>query len=226
MARSSSANKIAKLAEKGKGKKIRFQGGSLFPAVILVVCVLGLTLIAYARQGGKTVNVSSTANQEYFTSFGVYKCDAYLTGFPGVATDVAAVSPNAYIKADGIFGWKPQVLAGLRTAKLKTFFDLYGITVDDKSIKFPASVNGGETISEANTKCKDASGVEKDATLRVLVWNDYRNTADSKVSIASFDGVRLTGDGMAIALVFAADGVEVPQPVSTALETLAFQTQK
>jgi len=62
--------------------------------------------------------------------------------------------------------------------------------------------------------------------LRVLVWNDYRNAADSKVSIASFDGVRLTSDGMAIALAFTADGVEVPQPDSSALATLAFQTQK
>jgi len=188
--------------------------------------VLGIALITYARQSQPTVDATATANQEYFTSFGVYKCDAYLTGFAGAATDVAAVTPNAYIKTDGIFAWKPQVLAGLRTAKLKTFFDLYGITVDDKSITFPATVNGGETITEADTKCKDANGVEQDATLRVLVWNDYRNTADSKISIASFDGVRLTDDGMAIALVFTADGVDVPQPDSSALETLAFQTQK
>jgi len=138
----------------------------------------------------------------------------------------ASVSPDAYIKADGIFGWKPQVLAGLRTAKLKTFFDLYGITVDDKSITFPSTVNGGETITETDTKCKDANGVEKDATLRVLVWDDYRNAADSKISIASFDGVRLTGDGMAIALAFTAEDVEVPQPDSSALDTLAFQIQE
>ena len=194
MARSSSAKKIARLAEKGKGKKIRFQGGSLFPTVILVVCVLGIALIAYGRQGQPTVDVTAAANQEYFSSFGVYKCDSYLTGFPCAATDPATVSPDAYIKADGIFGWKPQVLAGLRTAKLKTLFDLYGITVDDKSITFPSTVNGGETITEIDTKCKDANGAEKDATLRVLVWDDYRNTADSKISIASFDGVRLTGD--------------------------------
>jgi len=226
VARSSSAKKIARLAEKGKGKKIRFQGGSLFPTVILVVCVLGIALITYARQSQPTVDATATANQEYFSSFGVYKCDAYLTGFAGAATDVAAVTPNAYIKAEGIFAWKPQVLAGLRTAKLKTFFDLYGITVDDKSITFPATVNGGETITEADTKCKDANGVEQNATLRVLVWNDHRNIADSKISIASFDGVRLTDDGMAIALAFTADGVDVPQPDSSALETLAFQTQK
>ncbi|KRO62814.1 MAG: hypothetical protein ABR76_07280 [Acidimicrobiia bacterium BACL6 MAG-121220-bin61] len=188
--------------------------------------MLGIALIAYGRQGQPTVDVTAAANQEYFSSFGVYKCDSYLTGFPGAATDPATVSPDAYIKADGIFGWKPQVLAGLRTAKLKTLFDLYGITVDDKSITFPSTVNGGETITEIDTKCKDANGAEKDATLRVLVWDDYRNTADSKISIASFDGVRLTGDGMAIALAFIADGVEVPQPDSSALATLAFQTQK
>ncbi|NCZ89821.1 MAG: hypothetical protein EBY93_02670 [Actinobacteria bacterium] len=46
MARSSSAQKIARLAERGKGKKVRFQGGSVFPTVILVVCLLGAVLIA------------------------------------------------------------------------------------------------------------------------------------------------------------------------------------
>ena len=97
MARSSSAKKIARLAEKGKGKKIRFQGGSLFPTVILVVCVLGVALIAYARQSQPTVDASATANQEYFSSFGVLQCDANLTGFPAAAADPSTVSPNAYI---------------------------------------------------------------------------------------------------------------------------------
>ena len=97
MARSSSAKKIARLAEKGKGKKIRFQGGSLFPTVILVVCVLGVALITYARQGQPTVDATAAANQEYFSSFCVYMCDSYLTGFPGAATVPATVSPDAFI---------------------------------------------------------------------------------------------------------------------------------
>ena len=58
MARSSSAQKIARLAERGKGKKVRFQGGSVFPTVILVVCLLGAILIAYARQSEPVVDAA------------------------------------------------------------------------------------------------------------------------------------------------------------------------
>jgi hypothetical protein len=46
VARSTSAKKIAQLAQKGKGKKVRFQGGSLFPTVILAIVILGTVLIA------------------------------------------------------------------------------------------------------------------------------------------------------------------------------------
>ena len=45
------AKKVAKLAQRGKGKKVRFQGGTLFPAASCsVVVVLGLLTVVYARQ--------------------------------------------------------------------------------------------------------------------------------------------------------------------------------
>ena len=47
---SASAKKVAKLAQRGKGKKVRFQGGSLFPIAVIVIVVLGLLTIVYARQ--------------------------------------------------------------------------------------------------------------------------------------------------------------------------------
>ena len=53
-------------------------------------------------------------------------------------------------------------------------------------------------------------------------------TGDYAVTVADRDSaaVERIGTGMAIALAFTADGVEVPQPDSSALATLAFQTQK
>jgi hypothetical protein len=50
--------------------------------------------------------------------------------------------------------------------------------------------------------------------LTVVVWDTV--DAAQKLSIASFDGVRLTGDGMVIVLAFTADGTEIPQPASAA----------
>ena len=218
MARSSSAQKIARLAERGKGKKVRFQGGSVFPTVILVVCLLGAILIAYARQSEPIVDATKVAEQKYSTAFGVYKCDAFLDlGTLGV--DIGAIDPAdpfSTVTTDapigvinnGVVGWMPQVLAGQRNAKLGAILDLYGISVTDDQIVLPASISGGETLSEADTKCGDA-----DATIQVLSWNDGADAASSQKSIAAFDGVKLASDRQSIVLAFVADGTEVPMPL-------------
>lgn len=217
MARSSSAEKVARLAEKGKGKKVRFQGGTLFPTVIAAVLILGFALITYARQSGGTV-ITAAADANYNLAFGVYKCDAYLTGFPETGsanTDVATLEAGATIAQAGIISWKPQILAGERRAKTSTLFDLYGITVTDDSVVFPKGVNNGEKITELDTKCPDAAGNLQDAQLEVIVWDDYTSNAN-KLSIAGLNDVRLTGDGMAIALAFVAKDAQPPQPDSAA----------
>lgn len=214
MARSSSAERIARLAEKGRGKKIRFQGGTLFPTVVAVVSILGVALIAYARQSDSNSTISAATDTTYFSSFGVYKCDSYVTGFPSggsTSADTELLQNGATIAQDGIIGWKPQVLAGQRRAKLSTFFDLFGLTVTNDSVTFPASVNGGEKITESDTECDG-----KDAQLEVIVWDDYTQVGSSNISVASFGGVRLTGNGMAITLAFVAKDAKVPQPDSTA----------
>jgi hypothetical protein len=209
VARTSSAKKIARLAEKGKGKKVRFQGGSVFPTVVLAVLVLGAVLITYARQGGTAVDASVTAEQKYATAFAFFNCDGLATNLkqPDAATlnpsdKFAAVttdSPVAII-GDGIIGWMPQVLAGQRKAKLDTIFGLYGMTVTDDSI----TLDDGTKITEADTKCAN-----KDAKISVNVWES--GSAASKLSIASFGGVKIDNQ-MTVVLSFAPEGVEVPRP--------------
>jgi hypothetical protein len=215
VARTSSAKKIARLAEKGKGKKVRFQGGSVFPTVVLAVLILGAVLIAYARQGGTAVDATVTAEQKYATAFAFFNCDAFATDLkqPDAATinpadkfaSVTTEAPAAII-GDGIVGWMPQALAGQRKAKLDTIFGLYGMTVTDDSI----TLKDGTKISEIDTKCDG-----KDAKISVHVWEsgsaESKESKESKLSIASFGGVKID-DQMTVVLSFAPDGVEVPRP--------------
>ena len=207
MARTSSAKKIARLAEKGKGKKVRFQGGSVFPTVVLAVLILGAVLIAYARQGGTAVDATVTAEQKYATAFAFFNCNEFAIDLkkPELATidadkfaSVTAEVPSAII-GDGVIGWMPQVLAGQRKAKLETIFELYGISVTDESITIK-----DKKISETDTQCAG-----KDAKISVYVWES--GSAESKLSIASFGGVKID-DQMTVVLAFASDGVEVPRP--------------
>ena len=213
MATSSSAKKIARLAEASKnrkGRKVRMQGGSLFPTMIFVIVVLGVGLIAYARQSQERVSALDTAKQTYYTAFGIYKCDSFIENLPNatqLGQDIATVKPGAFIESPGVVRWEPQVLSGERRAKLETIFELYGLKVTNDSIEFPSTLNNGEKITEIDTKCGD-----KDATVQVVVWDT--KAASSKVSIAEIGNVRLTGNGMAITLAFVAKDVEVPQPVT------------
>ena len=212
MARTSSAKKIARLAEKGKGKKVRFQGGSVFPTVVLAVLILGAVLIAYARQGGTAVDATVTAEQKYATAFAFFNCNEFAIDLkkPELATidadkfaSVTAEVPSAII-GDGVIGWMPQVLAGQRKAKLETIFELYGISVTDESITIK-----DKKFSETDTQCADKDGKLKDAKISVYVWESGSST--SKLSIASFGGVKID-DQMTVVLSFAPDGVEVPRP--------------
>lgn len=185
----------------------------MFPTSIFVVFVLGIGLIAYARQSQARVSALDTATQSYVTAFGIYKCDAFIENLPeksdAAAVDIATLKPGALIESSGVVRWEPQTLSGERRAKLSTIFELYGLTVTDNSIQFPPNLNNGEKITEADTKCAG-----QDASLQVAVWDS--KVSSSKVSIADLGNVRLTGNGMGITLAFVAKGVEVPQPVSIA----------
>lgn len=214
MARSSSAQKIARLAQKGKGKKVRFQGGSTFATVILAIILVGGILVAYARQSEPVVDASLTAEQQYALSFGVYVCDEFVEGIAAIpAADAVDPQASTSIAGEGLVLWKPQVLAGERKAKLGTIFDLYGLEVTDSSITFPSSVsvNGGLPVEEGTTECNGEPG-----SLVVVTWPDASDVASSERSIASFDGVRLTDDNMSFVLAFIPDGADVPQPDSAA----------
>ena len=50
MANSSSTKRAARLAQRGKGQKVRFQGGTLFPIIVAIVVITGMALVVYARQ--------------------------------------------------------------------------------------------------------------------------------------------------------------------------------
>ncbi len=212
MATSSSAKKIARLAQASKnrkGRRVRVQGGSFFPTVIFVVCVLGVALIAYARESQQRVSALDTATQTYYTAFGIYKCDSFIENLPATAdlSDVTSVKPGAFIEAPGVVRWEPQVLSGERRAKLETIFELYGLKVSNDSIEFPSSLNNGEKITETDTKCGD-----KEASVQAVVWDSKISTP--KISIADLGDVRLTGNGMAITLAFVAKDADVPQPIT------------
>ena len=180
----SSAKKIARLAEKSKTRSprgIRLRGGSLFPTVIIVVLALGAALIAYSRQTLEDRTASDITNATYYLSFGVYVCDDWVA-LPDTAvlSDLAEVQEGAALVSGkpGVVEWQPQVLSGQRRARLSAVLDLYAIEVSDDSITFPASINGGTTLTESTEACDGKGG-----SLFVDTWDVESTDPSRKTSI-------------------------------------------
>jgi len=212
---SSSANKIARLAAKGRrgaGRGVRVSGGSVFPTAIVVVLALGAALIAYARQTDRELTAADVATETYYSAVGIYVCDRWVE-LPAPAADAAAEEASAALVpgASGAVSWQPQVLAGERRARLGTLLELWGITLTNDAITFPSDIEQGATLTEADDACNGAG-----ASLQVASWSDPNSADTRKVSIAELSSVPLTDNGQALTIGFVPERTELEVPPAVA----------
>lgn len=214
MGKASSAKRVARLASKGKGKKIRFQGGTLFPTIIVVILIVGLALVAYARSGTSSATEPPTTNDHWHVSYGFYACDKYLPNLVGnkeEPLDEEYFKYGIHSHDDGVIHWHPQGLATGKRAKFGVFLNVYDVEVSNTKLQFPSDQNGGAKYEEGEEKCNG-----KDATLKAFVWDQYDKPDAKKMLIGDFDNIRIKQDGMVIVLAFVADDTEVPLPETAA----------
>ena len=221
MASGSSAKKVARLAQKGKGRKVRFQGGTMFPSVMTIVVVLGLGLVAYARQAEPDSGSTAAPSEVWYAAYGFYKCDGFMGNLTSTDEKPDTTKYHLASSTPGVIEWRPAGLPRYR-AKLGVFLETYGVEVDTKGITFPKDQNAGESLKTSDLKCKDKDGKEVDAQVQVVVWNDYENQNDKKKYITDFKNVKIDKDGMAVTIAIAAPGVDIPIPASASeLKALA-----
>ena len=225
MGKASSAKKVARLAQKGKGRKVRFQGGTLFPAVIVGISIVGLALIVYSRSSIPDQNVPPTVQDHWHASYGFYACDTWLPDLQGNKEELDTAGQLANDKFrrtgihshdDGVMHWHPYTSAATgRNAKLGVFLDVYGVKVSDTKIEFPDD-QGGAVYEEGETKCIDKDGKSVDGEVVVYAYESYDNANDFSTFITNFGDVRLTQDGMAFAIAFVPAGTVPGLPPSAA----------
>jgi hypothetical protein len=214
---SSSTKKAARLAQKGKGKKVRFQGGTLFPLIVAIVVVLGVGTIVYARQSIPAADSSPpTVNDHWHAAYGFYLCDTWEqlsgnleeTDASGQLISTRFLQTGIHSHDDGVMHWHPNTSRAVgKNAKLGVFLDVYGVELDNDSLKFPADQLGGKEFIEGETKC----GTE-DGELQVVVWDSYSDTDDGTTYIANFDNIPIKNDGMVFAIAFVPRDTDVQMP--------------
>jgi hypothetical protein len=212
------------LAQKGKGKKVRFQGGTVFPTVMGVVLMLGIGLVAFSRQSAPSKNDAPTVNDHWHVAYGFYRCadptnkSSKAEFMPNlVGTLEEPVDPNftkygIHSHGDGVIHWHPRALASGKRAKLGLFFDSYGVKVTKDEITFNATQSAMTSLSVDKVKCADKNGNAVDAQVKVVVWDQYDDATKSTSYITDFGNIRIKKDGMAVTVAFIAPGDEIPLP--------------
>jgi len=238
--RPDSAAKVAKLAQRGKGRKVRFQGGALFPTVMAAVVALGMGLIVYARESAPAAGVAPTANDHWHLAYGFYACASPEATLPGsgflanlrgdIENDPKYQANYIHSHDDGVIHW--HAYSGLATgtrAKLGIFLDNYSIELSDEGLVFPETQNGGTDYVVADRQCATDAGAV-DAVVKVVVWDNYDDPETkttyfmdeslvdpddpSQRYIADFGDIRVSKDAMAVTFAFVAPDEDVPMPPS------------
>jgi hypothetical protein len=228
VAPSSSAKKVARLASRGKGKKVRFQGGSVFPIAVILVVLLGLLAIVYGRQsrpadgsGVPRVNNGANADAHWHAAFGIYICDTFQPKIVGTKEETG-VDPTTgksvllndkfkllgiHSHGDGIIHYHPSsTKSSGNRAKLGVFLDVYDIKLTSSELVMPAD-QGGDKWSTKDTKCGG-----KATNLVVRVWPKYSNKSDFHDAVTDFNNIRILNDGMVFVVAFVPKGTDIPQP--------------
>ena len=225
MGKASSAKKVARLAQKGKGRKVRFQGGTLFPALIVGIAVVGAALIVYSRASIPNQNIPPTVEDHWHASYGFYACDEWLPDLQGNKEEQDSAGQlisdgfrrtGIHSHNDGVIHWHPYSSSATgRNAKLGVFLDVYGIKLSDDKLEMPAD-QGGAVYEEGVTKCTDADGKSVDGEIVVYAFDAFDTPDKYTTYITNFDDVRLMQDGMAFSVVFAPAGSKPELPPSAA----------
>ncbi len=227
MAPSSSARKVAKLASRGKGKKVRFSSGTTFPAIVVAAVVAMVSLVAYAKISQPSVESGAPQpGADWNIAYGIKICDEWLPNLTGTAAELAkdastgdATKVASGTDRDGIIHYHPQL--GGNTggrAKLGVFLDVYDISLTDTKLSLPASQMPEEPRSwdiKDDNVFKGTSCEGEDAVLKVRVWNDY-TSGEFFDNVTDFRNLRFRNNGMVFAIAVVPRGADIAKPDSAA----------
>lgn len=233
MGKASSAKKVARLAQRGKSKKIRFQGGSIFPIAIAAVFVLGVLVVGVSRHYSRAEAAGPKLGNHWHLAYGIYVCDRYLDPFK----DQKESSPEyqelqIHSHGDGVMHWHPSNEQAInrstgKSARFDVFLGLYGVKVTDTKLTITGSEltppSDDVTYAEDKDTC-DVNGKPEKASLRTIVWDRYDKADARTVRTSDLGNERIIEDQQVFVVAFVADSVQnadIPLPKwATDLPTL------
>jgi hypothetical protein len=228
VATSSSAKKVARLASKGKGKKVRFQGGTIFPAIVLIIVILLTGLIVYSRQSRPADGSGHPAvGDHWHAAYGMRVCDVVLPKLSGNKEDAPAYGLiGVHSHDDGVIHYHPSSSKSTgNRANLGVFLDMYGVELTTSSLKLPADQGNikysikdrkleieqdGKPVDVASSPYAACAG--KNMVLKVRVWDHFDQPDNYQDYITDLENIRIRNNGMVFMIAIVEDGTDIKQP--------------
>jgi len=197
MGRASSSKKVSR-ASRAAGRQ-RSSRNLVWPVAMVAVVALGLALVVVSRPERAEAVAPRIGQDHWHGAYGVYACDQYLAPLGDQNGDAVGIHTHE----DGLIHIHPTSSeASGEDANLEDFTDEVGLTLEDDRLELPG--DEGETY-ENGDDCGDEPG-----RVQLLVWD---STSDEEPEVVTEDlvGHRLR-DGEVLAIVFAPEGADIPQP--------------
>lgn len=208
MGKASSSKKVARAARAGGRVSSGQPRGIVFPGVITLVVVLGVSLVVYARDDRQNDDMGGTPQLGEHIHQAIYfdVCGEPQTAIPEFESTV-----GIHTHGDGVLHIHPFSQLGVgANATLGRFLK---DARDDGGLELSLSdtklVYLGEETVEDKTKCE---GVE-DPELRVAFWENVQD-AESKPQVITgdFNDLKITTDGGGITVFYGDRKADIPKP--------------
>jgi hypothetical protein len=208
MGKASSSKKVARAARAGGRVSSGQPRGLLFPGVLALIIVLGVSLVVYARNDRNKDDIGGTPQLEdhIHQAFGVNVCGEWKTDIPEFESPV-----GIHTHGDGVLHVHPFSQLGVGSnATLGRFFeDASGDGGLDLSLTDSKLVHLGETIEEGTTECEGVT----DPVLRMAYWENVQDEASvPEVTTGDFADRRLSENGAGITIFFGDADADIPKP--------------
>ena len=219
MGKASSAKKISRAARAGGRVSSGQPRSLLFPGVLVVIVMLGVSLVVYARSERSDADLGGVPQlgDHIHAAYGVNVCGEEADPLPEFESSI-----GIHTHGDGVMHIHPFSALGTGVnATLGRFLK------DARAGQPPLNVSLSDTklvymentFEEGKTKC---GGLDGDAALRVAYWEDVSDPeAKPVITTGGFGDLRLTKNGSGFTIFFGDPKAAIPMPPAAAnLEAL------
>ena len=213
MGKASSAKKVARAARAGGRVSSGQPRSLLFPGVLFLIVVLGVSLVVYARNDRNSTDLGGPpqSGDHIHVAVGANICGEVANPIPEFESKI-----GIHTHGDGVIHAHPFSALGMgANATLGRFLKdaREGQPPLDVSISDTKLVYLGDAFEEGKTKCE---GVD-DPELRVAYWKDVADLETAPViTTGGFEDLRLTTNGSGITIFYGDPKADIPLPPTAA----------